>query len=72
MYFYVDQLRIWASDLYRYGQEGDNIQVCLVTNGVVMEPVHIHVETTHTTEYGPPAIGIYKTDIKLLQRSMYA
>ena len=34
-------------------QEGDgNIQVCLQTNRVVTEPVHVHVETTHTNTTG--------------------
>ena len=40
-------------------QEGDgNIQVCLQTNRVVTEPLHVHVETTHTNTTGHmPAIG---------------
>ena len=43
-------------------QEADgNIQVCLQTNRVVTEPLHVHVETTHTNITGNisqrPAIG---------------
>ena len=40
-------------------QEADgNIQVCLQTNRVVTEPLHVHVETTHTNISGRmPAIG---------------
>ena len=43
-------------------QEADgNIQVCLQTNRVVTEPLHVHVETTHTNTTGNishmPAIG---------------
>ena len=43
-------------------QEGDgHIQVCLQTNRVVTEPLHVHVETTHTDTTGNishmPAIG---------------
>ena len=43
-------------------QESDgNIQVCLQTNRVVTEPLHVHVETTHTNTTGNishlPAIG---------------
>ena len=38
-----------------------NIQVCLQTNRVVTEPLHVHVETTHTNTTGNishvPAIG---------------
>ena len=34
-------------------QEADgNIQVCLQTNRVVTEPLHVHVETTHTNTTG--------------------
>ena len=45
---------------YRIVQEGDgNIQVCLETNRVVTEPLHIHVETTYMNTTGStPAIGI--------------
>ena len=42
-------------------QEGDNVEICLQTNWVVTESVHIHVETTHTTENTHAAIG--KTNI---------
>ena len=54
--------RVWYP-YYRDGvQEGVNIQVCLQTNRtVVTESVHIHVETSHVTEYTHTAIG--KTDI---------
>ena len=43
-------------------QEADgNIQICLQTNRVVTEPLHVHVETTHTNTTGNishmPAIG---------------
>ena len=43
-------------------QEADgNIQICLQTNRVVTEPLHVHVETTHTDTIGytshVPAIG---------------
>ena len=43
-------------------QEADgNIRVCLQTNRVVTEPLHVHVETTHTNTTGNishmPAIG---------------
>ena len=43
-------------------QEADgHIQVCLQTNRVVTEPLHVHVETTHTNTTGNishmPAIG---------------
>ena len=43
-------------------QEADgNIQVCLQTNRVVTEPLHVHVVTTHTNTTGNishmPAIG---------------
>ena len=43
-------------------QEADgNMQVCLQTNRVVTEPLHVHVETTHTNTTGytshMPAIG---------------
>ena len=43
-------------------QEADgNIQVCLQTNRVVTEPLHVRVETTHTNTTGYishlPAIG---------------
>ena len=47
---------------YLIVQEADgNIQVCLQTNRVVTEPLHVHVETTHTNTAGNishmPAIG---------------
>ena len=43
-------------------QEADgNMRVCLQTNRVVTEPLHVHVETTHTNTTGNmshmPAIG---------------
>ena len=39
-------------------QEADgNIQVCLQTNRVVTEPLHVHVETTHTNTGHMQAIG---------------
>ena len=65
MICYLDPLQISRAPYPYYPrvvQEGDNIQVCLQTNTkVVTESVYIHVQTTHTTENTPPAIG--KTDI---------
>ena len=51
-------------------QEADgNMQVCLQTNRVVTEPLHVHVETTHTNTTGHisqrPAIGRH------VQRSLH-
>ena len=50
---------------YRIVQEGDgNIQVCLQTNRVVTEPLHVHVETTYMNSTGStPAIG--KTNMNM-------
>ena len=33
-------------------EAGGNMQVCLQTNRVVTEPLHVHVETTHTNTTG--------------------
>ena len=40
-------------------QEADgNIQVCLQINGIIREPLYVHVETTHTNSSGyTAAIG---------------
>ena len=50
--------KVWYP-YYRDGaQEGDNIQFCLKTNmRIVTESVHIHVKTSHTTEYTHIAMG---------------
>ena len=66
-YLYIDQLYVSVEYPHSWVQEGDSIQVCLQTNWVVTDSVHIHVQTTHTTENKSPAIG--KTVI--VQRSKY-
>ena len=62
---YLAQLQIDVAEYpyYRIVQEGDgNIQVCLQTNRIVTEPLHVFVETTYMNTTGnAPAIG---NDIK--------
>ena len=45
---------------YHRVQEADeNIPVCLQTNGIIREPLYVHVETTHSYIVGSkPAIGM--------------
>ena len=61
----IAQLHIYVAEYphYRMVQEGDgNIQVCLQTNRIVTESLHVHVESTYMNTAGiKPAIG--KTNI---------
>ena len=62
---YVDPISLNITVGYSVGyyrtvsEQQQNIQLCFEINGLLAEPQHIHVGTTHTTGSGhPPAIGI--------------
>ena len=61
---YLDQLQVFVNSYSQSVQEGDNIQICLQSHGIVTKSVHFQVETTQTTEYITHA-AIGKTDIVL-------